>query len=171
MNTYRKINQWKSHSRDMIEGLKRFYANVALDQEKQNSINIFLGIASAPASQQQQVTSLPVPTIALGTLSPASAISAMPSAGSTQGSHTAGTPVSSNAQLARSTEDLSKSIEKSIDSTSIDDDPPDALMPLRVRRDYRHWFTPEYLDKIPSVDEAARYMRESELEEGNIWTE
>lgn len=28
----------------MIESLKRLYANVALDQDKQNSINLFLGI-------------------------------------------------------------------------------------------------------------------------------
>lgn len=27
METYRKINQWTSHSRDMLEGLKRYYAN------------------------------------------------------------------------------------------------------------------------------------------------
>lgn len=27
METYRKINQWTSHSRDMIEGFRRFYAN------------------------------------------------------------------------------------------------------------------------------------------------
>lgn len=47
MNTYRKINQWQSHSRDMVEGIKRFYANVALDQDKQNSINLFLGIDSS----------------------------------------------------------------------------------------------------------------------------
>lgn len=46
MDTYRKINQWHSHSRDMVEGIKRFYANVALDQDKQNSINLFLGIDS-----------------------------------------------------------------------------------------------------------------------------
>lgn len=30
----------------MIEGIKRYYANVALDQDKQNSINLFLGIDS-----------------------------------------------------------------------------------------------------------------------------
>lgn len=30
----------------MVEGIKRFYANVALDQDKQNSINLFLGIDS-----------------------------------------------------------------------------------------------------------------------------
>ena len=27
METYRKIGQWTSHSRDMIENLKRYYAN------------------------------------------------------------------------------------------------------------------------------------------------
>lgn len=27
METYRKINQWTSHSRDMIESIRRFYSN------------------------------------------------------------------------------------------------------------------------------------------------
>lgn len=44
METYRKINQWTSHSRDMLEGLKRYYANSFVDAEKQAAINLFLGI-------------------------------------------------------------------------------------------------------------------------------
>ncbi|KDN48439.1 hypothetical protein K437DRAFT_290418 [Tilletiaria anomala UBC 951] len=44
METYRKINQWSSHSRDMLEGIKRYYANSFVDAEKQAAINLFLGV-------------------------------------------------------------------------------------------------------------------------------
>ena len=43
METYRKINQWKSHSRDMIESIKRFYSNSFVDGQRQDAINLFLG--------------------------------------------------------------------------------------------------------------------------------
>lgn len=42
-DTYRKINQWTSHSRDMAEGLKRYYANSFADADKQAAIDLFLG--------------------------------------------------------------------------------------------------------------------------------
>lgn len=43
MSTYRKINGWTSHSRDMVESLKRFYNNSFLDAQRQESYNLFLG--------------------------------------------------------------------------------------------------------------------------------
>lgn len=43
METYRKINQWSSHSRDMVESIKRFYSNSFMDSQRQDAINIFLG--------------------------------------------------------------------------------------------------------------------------------
>ncbi|CAO3565394.1 unnamed protein product [Mortierella alpina] len=43
METYRKINQWTSHSRDMIESIRRFYSNSFVDAEKQDAMNLFLG--------------------------------------------------------------------------------------------------------------------------------
>lgn len=43
METYRKTNPWSSHSRDMIETVKRYYSNSFTDSEKQESINLFLG--------------------------------------------------------------------------------------------------------------------------------
>ncbi|KAM3162296.1 Polyphosphoinositide phosphatase [Lachancea thermotolerans] len=43
METYRKINQWSSHSRDMIESIKRFYSNSFIDAQRQDAINLFLG--------------------------------------------------------------------------------------------------------------------------------
>ncbi|KAH3679982.1 hypothetical protein WICPIJ_008458 [Wickerhamomyces pijperi] len=43
METYRKINQWSSHSRDMIESIKRFYSNSFMDAQRQEAVNLFLG--------------------------------------------------------------------------------------------------------------------------------
>ncbi|GMG59324.1 unnamed protein product [Ambrosiozyma monospora] len=43
LQTYRKINQWTSHSRDMIESVKRFYSNSFVDAQRQEAINLFLG--------------------------------------------------------------------------------------------------------------------------------
>lgn len=43
METYRQINQWTSHSRDMIESFKRYYNNSFLDGQRQEAYNLFLG--------------------------------------------------------------------------------------------------------------------------------
>ncbi|KAL2267727.1 hypothetical protein VTJ83DRAFT_5004 [Remersonia thermophila] len=43
METYRKINQWTSHSRDMIESFRRYYNNAFLDGQRQEAYNLFLG--------------------------------------------------------------------------------------------------------------------------------
>ncbi|EFX04620.1 polyphosphoinositide phosphatase fig4 [Grosmannia clavigera kw1407] len=43
METYRKINQWQSHSRDMLESFKRYYNNSFLDGQRQEAYNLFLG--------------------------------------------------------------------------------------------------------------------------------
>ncbi|OLL25504.1 Polyphosphoinositide phosphatase [Neolecta irregularis DAH-3] len=43
METYRKINQAGSHTRDMIESIRRFYNNSFLDSQRQEAINLFLG--------------------------------------------------------------------------------------------------------------------------------
>ncbi|KAI9330399.1 SacI homology domain-containing protein [Obelidium mucronatum] len=43
METYRKIGHWTSHSRDMIESIRRYYSNSFTDAEKQDAINLFLG--------------------------------------------------------------------------------------------------------------------------------
>lgn len=44
METYRKISRWTSHSRDMIESIKRYYSNSFTDAEKQDAMNLFLGV-------------------------------------------------------------------------------------------------------------------------------
>lgn len=43
MSTYRKINQWTGHSRDMVESFKRYYNNSFLDAQRQEAYNLFLG--------------------------------------------------------------------------------------------------------------------------------
>ncbi|KAJ3086360.1 phosphatidylinositol-3,5-bisphosphate 5-phosphatase, partial [Quaeritorhiza haematococci] len=43
METYRKISPWTSHSRDMIESIRRYYSNSFTDREKQDAMNLFLG--------------------------------------------------------------------------------------------------------------------------------
>ncbi|ODV91254.1 hypothetical protein CANCADRAFT_44858 [Tortispora caseinolytica NRRL Y-17796] len=43
METYRKLNQWSSHSRDLVESIKRFYSNSFVDAQRQEAINLFLG--------------------------------------------------------------------------------------------------------------------------------
>ncbi|KAF8628570.1 hypothetical protein AX17_005966 [Amanita inopinata Kibby_2008] len=43
---YRRMPHWNSHSRDIIENIRRFYANRLLDPEKQAAINLFLGVQS-----------------------------------------------------------------------------------------------------------------------------
>jgi phosphatidylinositol 3,5-bisphosphate 5-phosphatase len=43
MSTYRKINQWKSSSRDMVETFKRYYNNSFMDSQRQEAYNLFLG--------------------------------------------------------------------------------------------------------------------------------
>ncbi|KAI4123292.1 MAG: hypothetical protein LQ338_005341 [Usnochroma carphineum] len=43
MATYRKVNQWSSHSRDMVESFKRYYNNSFLDGQRQEAYNLFLG--------------------------------------------------------------------------------------------------------------------------------
>ncbi|KAH8918711.1 hypothetical protein BT69DRAFT_1247299 [Atractiella rhizophila] len=50
-----KIRGWTSHSRNMIEGFKRYYANSFIDAEKQVAMDLFLGVTQRAAVR-------PVPT-------------------------------------------------------------------------------------------------------------
>jgi hypothetical protein len=53
VETYRRTKaggQWSSHSRDLLENIRRFYNNSMLDADKQAAINLFVSIlASDPA--------------------------------------------------------------------------------------------------------------------------
>ncbi|KAL7408828.1 SacI homology domain-containing protein [Mrakia frigida] len=50
LDTYQKNLQWSSHSRDMIENIKRYYANSMLDAEKQVATDLFLGVTKESRS-------------------------------------------------------------------------------------------------------------------------
>ncbi|KAH7091854.1 SacI homology domain-containing protein [Auriculariales sp. MPI-PUGE-AT-0066] len=45
---YRRMPHWNSHSRDIIENLRRFYTNSMLDADKQAAIDVFLGLHNTP---------------------------------------------------------------------------------------------------------------------------
>ncbi|PPQ98648.1 hypothetical protein CVT24_004146 [Panaeolus cyanescens] len=49
VETYRRMPHWNSHSRDIIENIRRFYTNSLLDADKQTAINLFLGVQSERA--------------------------------------------------------------------------------------------------------------------------
>ncbi|KAF6750868.1 polyphosphoinositide phosphatase [Ephemerocybe angulata] len=55
VETYRRMPHWNSHSRDIIENIRRFYANSLLDADKQAAINLFLGIQSERTITQPPV--------------------------------------------------------------------------------------------------------------------
>ncbi|KZV63559.1 hypothetical protein PENSPDRAFT_589722 [Peniophora sp. CONT] len=44
VETYRRMPHWNSHSRDIIENFRRYYANSLLDADKQLAIDLFLGV-------------------------------------------------------------------------------------------------------------------------------
>ena len=43
MDSYRRINQWSSHTRDILNSVKRMYSNSFMDLIRQEAINLFLG--------------------------------------------------------------------------------------------------------------------------------
>ncbi|KAK6456346.1 SacI homology domain-containing protein [Scheffersomyces xylosifermentans] len=43
MDSYRRINQWSSHTRDILNSVKRIYSNSFMDSIRQEAINLFLG--------------------------------------------------------------------------------------------------------------------------------
>lgn len=43
MDSYRRINQWSSHTRDILNSIKRIYSNSFIDVIRQEAINLFLG--------------------------------------------------------------------------------------------------------------------------------
>ena len=52
MDTYRrtKTKQWTSHSRDLLENVKRYYNNSLLDADKQAAMDLFLGVRNGDLS-------------------------------------------------------------------------------------------------------------------------
>lgn len=44
IKTYRKTAPWSSHGNDIMQTLSRYYSNTFSDAEKQNTMNLFLGL-------------------------------------------------------------------------------------------------------------------------------
>ena len=44
IKTYRKQSPWTSKGNDIMQTMKRYYSNTMSDAEKQNTINLFLGV-------------------------------------------------------------------------------------------------------------------------------
>ncbi|KAF7974204.1 hypothetical protein HWV62_13169 [Athelia sp. TMB] len=55
VETYRRMPHWNSHSRDIIENIRRFYTNSLLDADKQTAINLFLGVLTERTITQPAV--------------------------------------------------------------------------------------------------------------------
>ncbi|KIK09521.1 hypothetical protein K443DRAFT_82832 [Laccaria amethystina LaAM-08-1] len=55
VETYRRMPHWNSHSRDIIENIRRFYTNSLLDADKQTAINLFLGVQTERTITQPPV--------------------------------------------------------------------------------------------------------------------
>ena len=53
MDTYRrtKSRQWSSHSRDLLENVRRYYTNSLLDADKQAAMDLFLGVTGEVRSK------------------------------------------------------------------------------------------------------------------------
>ena len=58
VENYRKIGQWSSHSRDLLENIKRYYSNSILDGDKQAAIDLFLGNNDHPPTFNNEI---PIP--------------------------------------------------------------------------------------------------------------
>ncbi|XP_060530474.1 polyphosphoinositide phosphatase isoform X2 [Cylas formicarius] len=51
IKTYRKTAQWTSQGNDIMQTLSRYYSNTFSDSEKQNAINLFLGLFKPEENQ------------------------------------------------------------------------------------------------------------------------
>ncbi|KAJ1904816.1 phosphatidylinositol-3,5-bisphosphate 5-phosphatase, partial [Coemansia sp. IMI 209127] len=76
VQTYRRNTNWRSHSRDIVESLRRYYSNSLLDMERQEAITHFVEKCMLPEcrSNGEQPTSSSVDADSDGT----SGISGMP---------------------------------------------------------------------------------------------
>ncbi|KAI8457455.1 SacI homology domain-containing protein [Phakopsora pachyrhizi] len=132
LQTYRKTgNQYKSHARDTLEGLKRFYANSFADADKQASIDLYLGItgpASLAARAEMSSNSLSL-TAAKKSL-----------AASSVGSIASTRPSSTLDQIVE-TEAFTPEVRV-----------------VKPKRSYINWFHPEHLVRPPSDPETLQRL-------------
>ena len=147
VDTYMKRSHWQSQSRDKLEGIRRFYSNVALDPDKQNSINLFLGIDTggavlASVSTAASLADRLLPAIAAAAVGPVEKRSEAPIMG-----------------------DLEK-VDDIEDEKANPEDPP-----RLARRDYRHWYTKENVSQPVGAEEVQQQLRQGVEQFGDYWQE
>lgn len=140
LQTYRKTgNQYSSHARDTLEGLKRFYANSFADADKQASINLFLGITESVPSINTAAMSSEISSSKLD-LGPGSSIMS---------------------SLAASTMESLESDSGSEPFIRFHEINP-------AKRSYTQWFHPDHLIKpLQDPDTIARHLLEVSRKRGN----
>ncbi|KAJ2811070.1 phosphatidylinositol-3,5-bisphosphate 5-phosphatase [Coemansia furcata] len=57
VQTYRRNTNWRSHSRDIVESLRRYYSNSLLDMERQEAITFFVEKSIFPPVKTPEATS------------------------------------------------------------------------------------------------------------------
>ncbi|VDP04813.1 unnamed protein product [Soboliphyme baturini] len=62
IKTYKKTSMLQERSRDVIQTLSRYYSNTFADYDKQNAINLFLGVFRPGAEGGLSLWELPTPT-------------------------------------------------------------------------------------------------------------
>ena len=159
----------------MIEGLKRFYANVALDQDKQNSINLFLGIDGPDSGISTAVKVVANASNLVNAVGNAIGNKASPVSAATMGENVfpgkAGNFANDTESLAPSTyTDAEKSKEHSQHEEVQEESYPENVAD-RNRRDYRFWYTRKHLNKHMDAEELSLRTQEIAKEDGNYWLE
>lgn len=147
VDTYMKRSHWQSASRDKLEGIRRFYSNVALDPDKQNSINLFLGIDTGDAVLASVSTAASLADKLLP------AITAAASGGSEKRGE------------AIFTGDLEKVDDLEQEASSA------RGVPRLARRDYRHWYTEENLNSTAHLGDIDQRLRQGADRFGDWWQE
>lgn len=142
-----KRSHWQSQSRDRLEGIRRFYSNVALDPDKQNSINLFLGIDTGDAV----LASVSTAASLADKLLPALAAAA------------------NGSNEKRSEAIFTGDLEK-VDATKSEEDISEGP-PRLARRDYRQWYTSENLSQPVQLEDLADRLRLGAGHFGDWWQE
>jgi len=145
---------WNSHSRDMIENIRRFYANSMLDADKQTAINVFLGVESDLKSSTHFALS---PTSS--DLTSQNYVSSSPSTHSliSQGRNS---PFDSN---------LNQRDEKMIGPPS---DARSSAISLAPRRSYKEWYNPKHLEPAYTIEDCEKGICDFvQAGGGDFWVE
>ncbi|KAN0060124.1 phosphatidylinositol-3,5-bisphosphate 5-phosphatase [Thecaphora frezii] len=147
-DTYRKINQWTSHSRDVLESMKRFYANSFADADKQAAINLFLGVDPDAPDFAPYV----FPEV----------VEVSTSHDDGEGSQSTGAVIDVNRAGPRADKRNSSLPARTAAA-------PLSLVPFRPH--YRNWYTPEHIATSKSIHDRMQRLKEVANTDAGFWAE